>query len=112
MIAALGASFITLRRPSTKIVMQPSFVVELGSLLLLGAGAATLLAVAALIMERLAKPHQSTTVTLVRIAGSYKLTDWLQAFGRIENALNAQYEEVFSFGTPGRAAYAGVRATF
>jgi vitamin B12 transporter len=50
--------------------------------------------------------------TLVRIAGSYKLTDWLQAFGRIENAFNAQYEEVFSFATPGRAAYAGMRATF
>jgi len=50
--------------------------------------------------------------TLVRIAGSYKLTDWLQAFGRIENALNSQYEEVFSYGTPGRAAFAGMRATF
>ena len=50
--------------------------------------------------------------TLVRIAGSYKLTDWLQTFGRIENALNDQHEDVFSFAAPGRAAYAGVRATF
>jgi len=41
MIAALGASLITLRRPATKIVMQPSFVVDLASLLLLGANAAT-----------------------------------------------------------------------
>lgn len=50
--------------------------------------------------------------TLVRLAGTYKLTDWLQVFGRIENALNEQYEEVFSFATPGRAAYVGMRATF
>ena len=85
MIAALAASFITLRRPSTKIVMQPSFVVELASLLLLGAGAATLLAVAALIMERLAKPHQSTTVTLVRIAGA---AVGLQAAGAVHLALH------------------------
>jgi vitamin B12 transporter len=50
--------------------------------------------------------------TLVRLAGTYKLTDWLQVFGRIENALNEQYEEVFSFATPGRAGCVGVRATF
>jgi vitamin B12 transporter len=50
--------------------------------------------------------------TLVRLAGTYKLTDWLQLFGRIENALNEQYEEVFSFATPGRAGYAGMRAAF
>jgi vitamin B12 transporter len=50
--------------------------------------------------------------TLVRLAGTYKLTDWLQLFGRIENALNEQYEEVFSFATPGRAGYVGMRATF
>lgn len=50
--------------------------------------------------------------TLVRLAGAYRLTDWLQVFGRIENALNEQYEEVFSYATPGRAGYVGVRATF
>ena len=50
--------------------------------------------------------------TLVRLAGSYKLTDRVTLFGRVENALNEQYEEVFSFATPGRAAFAGVRATF
>jgi vitamin B12 transporter len=50
--------------------------------------------------------------TLVRLAGTYRLTDWLQVFGRIENALNEQYEEVFSYATPGRAGYLGMRATF
>jgi len=70
MIAALGAAFITLRRPSTTLVMQPSFVVELASLLLLGAHAATLVAAAGLVIWRLTKPRQSTVVTLVRVAGA------------------------------------------
>lgn len=50
--------------------------------------------------------------TLVRIAGSYRLTDAVTLFARVENALNQQYEDVFSFATSGRAAFAGVRATF
>ncbi len=50
--------------------------------------------------------------TLLRLAGTYRLTEHLQVFGRIENALNEQYEELFSFATPGRAAYVGVRASF
>jgi vitamin B12 transporter len=50
--------------------------------------------------------------TLVRIAGSYRLTDTMTVFARIENALNQQYEDVFSFASPGRVAFAGVRATF
>ena len=70
MIAGLGASFITLRRPSSTIVVQPSFVVELASLLLLGANAATLVAAAGLVMERLTKTRQSAIVTLVRVAGA------------------------------------------
>ena len=50
--------------------------------------------------------------TLVRLTASYRPTDWLQIFGRIENALNTQYEETFSFATPGRAGYVGIKATF
>jgi vitamin B12 transporter len=50
--------------------------------------------------------------TLVRLAASYRPTDWLQIFGRIENALDTQYEETFSFATPGRAGYVGIKATF
>jgi len=50
--------------------------------------------------------------TLVRVGATYRLTDRLSLFGRIENALNEQYEEVFSYGAPGRAAYVGLRATF
>jgi diguanylate cyclase (GGDEF)-like protein/PAS domain S-box-containing protein len=85
MTAAVGASFITLRRPSAKVVMQPSFVIELASLLLVGASAATLVAAAGLVMERLTKPRQSTIVTLVRVAGA---TVGLQVAGLVHRALH------------------------
>ena len=50
--------------------------------------------------------------TLVNLAASYQLTPTVQLFGRIENLLDEDYEEVFTFGTPGRAAYGGVRVRF
>ena len=49
---------------------------------------------------------------LVNLNADYKLTDHLSVFGRVENLLNEDYEEIFSFATPGRAAYGGVRARF
>jgi vitamin B12 transporter len=49
---------------------------------------------------------------LVRLAASYAVSGSLRAFARIENAFDADYEEVFGYGVPGRAAYAGIRATF
>jgi vitamin B12 transporter len=49
---------------------------------------------------------------LINLNADYKLTDRLSVFGRVENLANEQYEEVFSFATPGRAAYGGVRAHF
>jgi vitamin B12 transporter len=49
---------------------------------------------------------------LVNLNAEYKLTPNISVFGRIENLANQHYEEVFSFATPGRAAYGGVRAHF
>lgn len=49
---------------------------------------------------------------LVNLNAEYKLTPKLTLFGRVENLLAEDYEEVFSFATPGRAAYGGVRARF
>ena len=49
---------------------------------------------------------------LVNLNADYKLTDRLSVFGRVENLANERYEEVFSFATPGRAAYGGVKASF
>ena len=50
--------------------------------------------------------------TLVTVASSYQLTKQLQLFGRVENAFDENYEEVYGFATQGRTAYAGVRYSF
>jgi len=50
--------------------------------------------------------------TLVNLNASYRLLSHLELFGRIENLLDRDYQEVYSFETPGRAAYAGVRVRF
>ncbi|MGF7162439.1 vitamin B12 transporter [Rhodoligotrophos appendicifer] len=50
--------------------------------------------------------------TLVNIAGSYKINDNLQFYGRLENILDQKYYEVWGYGTLGFGGYAGVRLTF
>ena len=40
------------------------------------------------------------------------VTEHIEVFGRIENLADESYQEVYGFNTPGRAAYAGVRARF
>lgn len=46
---------------------------------------------------------------LVNFAGSYRLSDSVELFGRVENLLDEDYQEVFSYQSPGIGAYAGVR---
>lgn len=50
--------------------------------------------------------------TLVNLNVQYDATDKLQIFGRVENLLDEEYEEVFTYQGSGLAAYAGVRAKF
>ena len=50
--------------------------------------------------------------TLLGLNAAYKLGHGIELFGRIENALDQHYEEVFSYATPGRAVYGGVRVGF
>lgn len=47
--------------------------------------------------------------TMLRIAADYKVTDNISLYGRVENALNESYENVYGFATPNRAAYFGLR---
>jgi len=47
--------------------------------------------------------------TLVNLNAAYDLNAHVQLFGRVENLLDRNYQEVFSYQTPGRAAYGGVR---
>jgi len=50
--------------------------------------------------------------TLVRIAGQYAITRNVSLTARVENLLDQDYEEVFSYRPSGRAFYAGVQARF
>lgn len=50
--------------------------------------------------------------TLVNLAASYQVTETTQIYGRIDNLFDKQYEEVWSYGSAGRAAYAGLRVSF
>lgn len=47
--------------------------------------------------------------TLVNLNVTYDINSHIQAFGRVENLIDRKYQEVFTFDTPGRAAYGGVR---
>jgi vitamin B12 transporter len=49
--------------------------------------------------------------TLVRVSASYRVTDKVELFGRLENAFDETYQESISYATPGRAVYGGVRVT-
>jgi vitamin B12 transporter len=40
------------------------------------------------------------------------VTETAQIYGRIDNLLDEQYEEVWTYGSAGRAAYAGLRVSF
>lgn len=50
--------------------------------------------------------------TLVNVTGSYQVAEFLELFGRIENLLDEDYQEAFSFATPGIAGYAGIKAVY
>ena len=50
--------------------------------------------------------------TLVNLYASYDVYRNVTLFGRLENVLDKQYEEVLGYGTPGRAGYGGVKMTF
>jgi len=47
--------------------------------------------------------------TLINVAAHYDLFAFLRLTGRIENLLDADYEEIFGFGRPGLSGYAGLR---
>ncbi|MGE0438814.1 MAG: TonB-dependent receptor [Steroidobacteraceae bacterium] len=49
--------------------------------------------------------------TLVDIRASYRWSQTVEVYGRVENLLDEQYETIRRYGTPGRAAYVGVRVT-
>lgn len=46
---------------------------------------------------------------LVDLRAAFPVTRTVELYGRVENLFNEQYETTFRYGTPRRAAYAGVR---
>lgn len=62
-------------------------------------------------------PAPSEIVTLdgnllVELAAGFDLTQRINLFGRITNLLDEEYEEVYGYRNPGRAAYIGLRIGF
>ena len=62
-------------------------------------------------------PFGSERVTLdsywlVNVAASYTVQPGVELFGRVENLLDQNYQEVYGYETAGIAAYAGVRLTY
>lgn len=49
---------------------------------------------------------------LVTAAASYKVAPGVELYGRVENLLDQNYEEVYGFNSAGVAAYAGMRFTY
>jgi vitamin B12 transporter len=49
---------------------------------------------------------------VLNLNAEYALTQGLSVYGRVENLLDEDYEEVPGYNTPGAAAYAGVRYSF
>lgn len=50
--------------------------------------------------------------TLVNLGGRYDFVPGIEAFARIENLLDEQYEEVFGFRSPGIGVFGGLRASY
>lgn len=49
---------------------------------------------------------------LVDLRAAYPLRDHIEVYARIENLTGQNYETIYQYGTPGRAAYGGVRLSF
>jgi vitamin B12 transporter len=49
---------------------------------------------------------------LANLRIAYRLSDSLELFGRIENAADADHQDVFGYNSPGRSLYAGLRVRF
>ncbi|MCJ9427839.1 TonB-dependent receptor plug domain-containing protein [Kordiimonas marina] len=50
--------------------------------------------------------------TRADLRAAYKLNDHFELYGRIDNLFDAQYEELWGYGTPGRSGYIGIRSKF
>ena len=52
-----------------------------------------------------------SSYSLVNVSGTYALSKRLALFARIDNVLNANYEEAGSYGTPGFSVFGGIKVS-
>lgn len=57
-----------------------------------------------------AERRELSSYRLVSLAANVRLTEHLELFGRVENLLDEDYEDVLGFATPGLATFIGLRA--
>lgn len=50
--------------------------------------------------------------TVINVGGSFKFNDNVEAYGRIENLFDEEYQEVFGYNTQGRTAFLGLRGSY
>jgi vitamin B12 transporter len=50
--------------------------------------------------------------TRVDLAARYAVNEQVELYGRIENLLNAHYQQVLGYGTPGLSGIIGARLRF
>ncbi len=62
--------------------------------------------------DNAANTYVLQSYTLLDLRASWPVTDKVDVHGRIENALDEEYETTRNYGTVGRGAYVGVRARF
>jgi vitamin B12 transporter len=56
-------------------------------------------------------PATGHAFTTINLAATYKYNETVDVFARIDNLLNARYENPVGFQRPGFAAYGGVRVS-
>ena len=59
-----------------------------------------------------ASPVTLDDYTLVDITASFDVTQYARVFGRVENVLDEEYQEIFAFNAPSIGAYGGLEFTF
>jgi len=50
--------------------------------------------------------------TVLNIGGSFKFNEHIEAYGRIDNLLDEDYQEVFGYNMQGRTGFVGLKGTF
>jgi vitamin B12 transporter len=62
--------------------------------------------------DRSNEQNPNTSYLIWNLASSYKINNNWKVFGRIDNLLDKDYQEIIGFNTPERSAYLGVELSF